>query len=165
MWVGWGGRGPVQERWCRPGEAQILVSSSRKLPVSAHSCSGRKVQSVQMLQEERVSQRGEQGLNNGESLLSEPVIFLEAQDRTAGSHFKKKLQTAAEPVPTSLKKSYSPRSLLGSVTTNSSRKPPLSSPAPLLPAFQTEPPRWSLVWTEDWSVAASSPRSLLAPLL
>lgn len=62
-----------------------------------------------MLQEERVSQRGEQGLNNGESLPSEPVIFLEAQDRTAGSHFKKKLQTAAEPVPTtSLKKSYSP---------------------------------------------------------
>lgn len=72
-----------------------------------------------------MSKRGEQGLNNGGSLHGEPVLFLESQGCTAGSHSKKRLETAAEPVPkTSLEKSSSPRCLLWSITANSVRKPP-----------------------------------------
>lgn len=45
---GWDGEGrrPVPERWGRPREAQVLVSSSAKLQVSSHSCSGLKVQNI-----------------------------------------------------------------------------------------------------------------------
>lgn len=118
---GWDGEGclPVQERWCRPGEAQVLVSSSTKLQVSSHSCSGRK--SIQ----ERQASPGQ-----WRKLHTVPVTFLESQDCTAGSTARRWRQL--QPVPKmSLKQSCCPSCLLWSIMTDSIRKSPASSPTPL----------------------------------
>lgn len=71
---GMGGPLPVQERWCRLREAQVLVSSSTKVQVSSHSCSGLKVQNIHKSpgKKECPREASKCNLHSGESLTGTP---------------------------------------------------------------------------------------------